>query len=102
MGAAEAVAGRGLPAEADADAYGPLPTPAPARIGGVSKPKGGGGFSCTEGAGAGRQNMGGKVGGGMVTWVFSVDLSEQFLNGARSGEQEPCSCLHCGRHSGVK
>ena len=100
MEGVEAVAGRELPAEADADASGSLPTPAPARIGGVSRS--GGCVSCIEDAGAGRQNMGGKVGWGMVTWVFSVDLSKRFLIGARSGEQERCSCLHCGRHCEVK
>ena len=100
MEGVEAVAGRELPAEADADASGSLPTPAPARIGGVSRSRGG--VSCIEDAGAGRQNMGGKVGWGMVTWVFSVDLSGRFLNGVRSGEQERALAHHCGRHSGVK
>ena len=39
---------------------------------------------------------------GVLTLVISEDLSNRILNGARSGEQEPCSCLHCGRHSEVK
>ena len=39
---------------------------------------------------------------GMLTLVISEDLSDRILIGVRSGEQEPCSCLHYGRHSGVK
>ena len=57
---------------------------------------------CVEDAGAERENMVGKVGSGMFTLSISVDLSDRILRNARSGEQEPCSCLHCGRHSEVK
>ena len=57
---------------------------------------------CAELFGEGRENMVGKVGSGMFTFVISVDLCERFLIGARSGEQERCSCLHCGRHCEVK
>ena len=99
MEGVEAVAGRELPAEADADASGSLPTPAPARTWGSGRGEGCG--FCEENAGAGRNIQGVKVGWEMLTWVFSVDLSGRFLNGARSGEQEPCSCLHCGRHCEV-
>ena len=100
MEGVEAVAGRQLPAEADADASGSLPTPAPARTWGSGRGEGCG--FCEENAGAGRNIQGVKVGWEVLTWVFSTDLSGRILNGARSGGQEPCSCLHYGRHSGVK
>ena len=100
MGAAEAVAGRELPAEADADASGSLPSPAPART--LGSGRGGGCGFCKENAGAGGNIQGVKVGWEMLTWVFSVDLSGRFLNGVRSGEQERALAHHCGRHSEVK
>ena len=46
--------------------------------------------------------MVGKVGSGMLTVIIPDDLCERFLRNARSGEQEPCSYLHCGRHYEVK
>ena len=46
--------------------------------------------------------MVGKVGSGMLTVIIPDDLSRRILIGARSGEQERCSCLHCGRHCEVK
>ena len=57
---------------------------------------------CAELFGEGGQNMVGKVGSGMLTVIIPDDLSDRFLRNARSGEQEPCSCLHCGRHCEVK
>ena len=100
MGAAEAVAGRDLPAVADAVASGSLPTPAPAHTWGSGR--GEGCSCCIEDYMAGGQNMLGTPGWEMLTLAPPIDLSDRILIGARSGEQEPCSCLHCGRHSGVK
>ena len=57
---------------------------------------------CAELFGEGRENMVGKVGSGMLTVIIPDDLSYRFLRNARSGGQEPCSCLHHGRDSGVK
>ena len=94
------VVGRKLLAVADAVAAGSLPAPAPARTWESGRGEGCG--CCAEDAGAGRENQLSKGGWEMLTWVFSFDLSGRFLNGARSGKQEPCSCHHCGRHSGVK
>ena len=51
---------------------------------------------------AGGQNMLGTPGWEMLTLAPPIDLSDRISIGARSGEQEPCSCLHYGRHSGVK
>ena len=57
-------------------------------------------LSILEGEGRDSPNQG--MGGAHLGWVISEDLSNRILIGARSGEQEPCSCLHCGRHSEVK
>ena len=51
---------------------------------------------------AGGQNMLGTPGWEMLTLAPPIDLSDRILIGARSGEQERCSCLHCGRHCEVK
>ena len=76
MGGAEAVAGRKLPAVADADPSGSIPAAAPARTWGSAMGEGCG--FCAEDARAGRENMVGKVGWGMITLNISVDLSLQF------------------------
>ena len=94
------VVGRKLPAVADAVAAGSLPAPAPAHTWGSAR--GEGCDFCAENCGEGRENQASSWGCGMLTLVISVDLSGRILISARSGEQERCSCLHCGRHSEVK
>ena len=94
------VVGRKLPAVADAVAAGSLPAPAPARMWGSGRGEGCG--CCIEDYMAGGQNMLGTPGWEMLTLAPTIDLSDRILIGARSGEQERCSCLHCGRHCEVK
>ena len=94
------VVGRKLPAVADAVASGSLPTPAPAHTWGSGR--GEGCSCCIEDYMAGGQNMLGTPGWEMLTLTPTIDLSDRILIGARSGEQERCSCLHCGRHCEVK
>ena len=97
---AEAAGGSILPAVADAVVAGSLPAAAPAHTWGSGR--GEGCSCCIEDYMAGGQNMLGTPGWEMLTLAPPIDLSDRILIGARSGEQERCSCLHCGRHCEVK